>query len=726
MKNPAVLFLGTSLVSASFRFGNDINPSLRIRFVRLSIFLSIAASLFNFWGFFHRKILFDPTFEFYVPEQKSSDPFIYASILSVAIVVSLQLATAIITLILKRSKSQNELKSRIDIFLLASLAILCMAFFNIFVDLGYLNNETYLFLMTNTTFISVTAVILNVLNQENFPSNVGFKIMAFNVALIYLVLSVIANILFIGSKRDFQREFDREKDFIKIQIEKGVRYPIIHDTDFVFDLFRNQTIINKTNQNISKIPLLTSRAAHYENYDLVSLFETNEGIFWIGDFIANNIHYSIGLSYLDYRWKIHRFVFSLLLTLSITLVIIFFLYPVLHKRNIVIPLNRLLYGLSEMRKGNLDTRIPITTFDEIGVITKSFNEMIARIQDSTENLETLIQERTEELHQKLEELNKTQSALLVAERMSVLGKIAAGVAHEINNPLAAIKASVSILKQDPILHPPLVASPNSRQAEEIHHLVESGMEHPSEGQVSKIKQKRELASILHDLGFEDSQSLADSCFDLNVRYIPERQKSLLKEEKNRQFFIQALQYKQSKFHLSMIETAIERSSKIVFALKSYSYAGPKENRSVFELNKGIESVLQMYANVWPKDAQIIVDLEPNILLYGYADELVQVWTNLIYNAIQATAKTRGIIKIHSEIKEDTIELNIQDNGEGISPENLPNIFEPFFTTKEFGMGTGLGLPTAKKIIDAHMGHIEVQSVPGDTCFKVILPIYKQI
>jgi signal transduction histidine kinase len=723
LKNPAILVLGSALLSASFRFGGNDYPVLRTRFLWVSIVLSFLAISYNAWGFFHRAIVFDTKLEFYVPVQFATKPLIQGSIVSIATVVILQIITCLAVLTYKYQKLNHQTKRQIANFLFAAFAILFLSFMDILVGLKILSNENYLFLLTTGTFLAVTVVILSILNQENVPSSVGFKIMAFNITLIYLVLSLIANILFNRYKIDFMNDFEREKDYAKTQIEKGTERPIVYQADIILEVDREELMINKLGVPFSSFENFQNRIPSYQTFKLEICFSDPNGIQWIGDFIANNRHYLLGLPYIEYRRKIDSVVSWLLYTLIITLLAIFLLYPILHKRNIILPLNRLLDGIKRMQDGDLHTQLEITTHDEIGLITGSFNEMIGRVRGSTENLELLVRSRTDELHQKLLELKNTQAQLLLSERLSTLGKIAANVAHEINNPLAAIKVSANFLKNDSAFSNITEISSSGANQEAIQRIIFENASFVKKESVSNFKRKKELTQFLSSVAFEDAPNLADTCMDLGISTIPDNYRDLFYDKSNREYFLSLLERKKTAFHLKIIETAIERASKIIFALKQYTYSGPKENKVAFTIKQGIDEVLEMYKTVWKHGVDIDVNLPEDIKILGYPDELVQVWTNLIHNAIQATSNIGSKIKIYSQISNDMITVMIQDNGHGIPSENLHAIFEPFFTTKEIGMGTGLGLSIVKKIIESHNGTIKVESKPGKTIFIVTLPIY---
>jgi signal transduction histidine kinase len=183
----------------------------------------------------------------------------------------------------------------------------------------------------------------------------------------------------------------------------------------------------------------------------------------------------------------------------------------------------------------------------------------------------------------------------------------------------------------------------------------------------------------------------------------------------------------------IIEVSVDKTSKIVYALKSYTIRDIHGKPILYSITEGIQSVLIIYENQIKQGIDLNFDFEEKIPeIYCYPDEINQVWTNLIYNAVQATngkGKLEIYIKRISFINSNTssgslkdgIEVCIMDNGTGIAKEIQKNIFDPFFTTKKAGEGTGLGLHVCKEIIIKHGGEIFFESQPGLTKFFVHLP-----
>nr|WP_244279888.1 ATP-binding protein [Leptospira brenneri] len=721
LKNPAILIMGVSTSHLAFGFQENGFPRWKAWSLRIHILLATLAILANGTGFFFREIQFDPKMEFYVPNQHSSSHIVQLSILSIAGVLCLILGHTILALTVKFFKFQGSKKRNTGGFLLAILGIISLAFADILVDLNYFSKPTFLFLLTNLTVIIMTILVLVSLNQETIPSTVGFKIMTFNLTVLYLILSIVANFLFNRFRADFQNEMSREKHSIKTQLELGSTYPFVYLTELVIDIQNQNFRINKTDHTAKIIKKFQDRPATFESFKLESFSSDPNGIYWTSDFHAKNHHFFIAIPYIEYRNTVHQTVVWLIVTLLFSLFTIFMLYPVLHKTSIVYPLTRLLAGIRKMQAGDLFVTVKVSSRDEIGELSNSFNEMISIVRDARLQLEQKIEERTLSLNQTILELRETQEQLLQAERMSTLGKIAASVAHEINNPLAAIKGSVQFIKDGQSFGTNQNKSANDLLAEKF--IAEFKDQKRSEV-TSRFKRKKELIAFFKSKSIPDPISLADTCFDFKMEVVPEEYQQLFDTEEGKLTFQSQLNEFVIGFHLGIIETAVERASKIVFALKHHSYSGPKESQKLLSLKEGIDSVLSMYSTSWKQNIEIDWKVEGDPVILGHADELVQVWTNLIYNSIQACPKEGGKIRILLKDEQTEALVLIEDNGKGIPEEILPRIFEPFFTTKELGMGTGLGLSIVQKIIENHNGNIHVESEPGKTLFTIRIPLAK--
>jgi len=168
--------------------------------------------------------------------------------------------------------------------------------------------------------------------------------------------------------------------------------------------------------------------------------------------------------------------------------------------------------------------------------------------------------------------------------------------------------------------------------------------------------------------------------------------------------------------------AVEKATKVVFALKKYVHRSVVGEKVPTDIIDGIETVLTLYQNQLKHGIEVMKKYDKLPSVSCDQDEMNQVWTNLIHNAIQAM-NNKGILKITVLNKDDIVTISIADNGCGIEPDVHDKVFEPFFTTKKQGEGSGLGLDIVKKIIDKHNGKIAFQSELGKgTEFTVELPV----
>ena len=341
-------------------------------------------------------------------------------------------------------------------------------------------------------------------------------------------------------------------------------------------------------------------------------------------------------------------------------------------------------------------------------------------------LETKVEERTQELSQTLEHLKATQQELIQSEKMAALGQLIAGIAHEINTPLGAIRASINNITDalnDSIHQLPQLLRELSTEQQELFFAFTQQAFQPKSPLTSREERqlKRKLIKELEKQDLEDADDVADTLVDMGLYQDIEPFIPLLTAANSKLILQVAYDLVTQQTNSQNIETAVERASKIIFALKSYArydHAGQAIKANLIE---GLNVVLTLYHNQLKHGIELTTNYQEIPEILCYPDELNQVWTNLIHNAIQAM-NNQGQLDIMVFSQAEQVVVQITDSGVGIPDEIKDRIFEPFFTTKGAGEGSGLGLDIVKKIINKHNGNIMVESQPGKTTFSIALPI----
>ena len=337
------------------------------------------------------------------------------------------------------------------------------------------------------------------------------------------------------------------------------------------------------------------------------------------------------------------------------------------------------------------TKIIVKGKDELAEVAQAFNKLSTileiehtrkesyqreleifnrTLEDKVNQRTALLNHQNVRLEQFNQELHETQQQLVQSEKMASVGQLAAGVAHEINNPVGFVSSNLNSLKQ--------YTDTYRQLSTQVLELVAS--DSPETQNTSKQK----LLKLVQD---ED------------LIFINEDTKDLLNESID----------------------GLERVKDIVKNLKQFSRIDSDE-KQWFDINDCITTTLNMVSNELKYHCHVEKNFSPLPRVLINVGKISQVLTNLLINAGQAISEN-GQIKITTKQQENNVVVSITDNGTGISPENLSKLFDPFFTTKEEGVGTGLGLSISYGIIQEHDGNITVISeLDKGSCFSITLPI----
>jgi signal transduction histidine kinase len=348
-----------------------------------------------------------------------------------------------------------------------------------------------------------------------------------------------------------------------------------------------------------------------------------------------------------------------------------------------------------------------------------FPELIQKMPELTQRLVGLMSDR----------IRETTRLEQQRDRLASLGKLSAGLAHELNNPASAAKRATSQLRT--ILKKIKEASHElgrrdltAAQKAEIEKL-EASFTQPSQPPPDALTTsdlEEQIDSLLRSHGQSDLWQLAADLARKNIK--PEALESLfaaLDADTARAALVRIAASVEIANLLNEIESSTSRISDLVLAIKEYTYMDQAPVQNV-DIVKSLETTLTILNYKLKRGVFVQRDYDQVPLqVNSFGSELNQVWTNLIDNAIDAMGG-KGELRVRTYREDSCVVVEIGDNGPGISPQVKPHIFEPFFTTKGVGEGTGLGLDTVQRIVKKHRGTIQVESKPGDTRFQVWLPL----
>lgn len=327
-----------------------------------------------------------------------------------------------------------------------------------------------------------------------------------------------------------------------------------------------------------------------------------------------------------------------LICAGITIIVI--LFTRLASQTVLRPIHRLLEAIKDIEKGKLDSTVAVPPMREIATLINSFNAMSSS-------------------------LKSTQAQLVHSSKMTSLGQLVAGVAHELNNPIGYTYSNISHLKE-------YVGS-----IKKLISLYESALSKLPKASQTPLQEKKK---------------------ELNTDFI-------LKDIENI-------------IHSSLEGT--QRTKDIVVGLRNFSRLDEAEIKEV-DLHEGLENTLKLLNSEFKNRITLHKDYAKLPKVTCYPSQINQVFMNLLTNALQAI-EGQGEVWIKTEVQKDKIVISIRDSGKGIPPDHLDRIFDPFFTTKKIGQGTGLGLSISYGIIQKHQGEIKVTSQLGQgSTFTILLP-----
>jgi signal transduction histidine kinase len=350
-----------------------------------------------------------------------------------------------------------------------------------------------------------------------------------------------------------------------------------------------------------------------------------------------------------------------------------------------------------------------------------FPEMLQRIPELLPGLIGVLADRIREYSRAEQQRDK----------LSALGKLSAGLAHELNNPASAAGRSAEGLRQymrelrrinKALDDASLSCEQRTWLGSFEDNLFDQLASAPARDALEQSDLEEELGSWLSRRNIANGSRLASGLVEAGVdRAALDKLGAKFREDILSQILVRVVSSVGAERLTREIEASTARISELVRAIKEYTFMDQAPEQEV-DVHRGIESTLTMLKFRLKHGVEVKREFDPNLpRVFAHGSELNQVWTNLIDNAIDAMGG-KGELRIRTSRELDFVLVEIIDSGGGITDAIKPHVFEPFFTTKGVGEGTGMGLDTVYRIVRGHRGEISFDSKPGRTSFQVRLPL----
>ncbi len=427
-----------------------------------------------------------------------------------------------------------------------------------------------------------------------------------------------------------------------------------------------------------------------------------------------------------------RIVYIGMLILAAVFAVNFVVNRILLKKRILRSLEPIVNGIGSIRMGDYSSRIESSRYDDVNTLINLINEMSSSILaknsqlvESNALLENRVAERTEELSRSLADLRQAQARLVESGKLSALGLLAAGMAHELNTPLGAILSSnrnvIDFLDAKTRSFYQFFISLSDREAALYDMVISHGasLSRRLDLQEPSRARQREIREEMARLEVVDPAGVAECLIDMGLDPADPALRPLLGEPRALAVLQTASDILVTRRMAEVVDVAGKKASAVVSALRLYLSSDTDDMEATVDIDATIDNILTLMHNMLKHGVTVKREFS-RARTKGSAEKLGQVWMNIIRNAAQAM-DFNGELVIRTGTDDSGVFVSFIDSGPGIPDDVLPRVFDPFFTTKKQGEGMGLGLDICRRIVEAHKGSISIETRPGRTEFRVRLP-----